>query len=161
MAKKRTRSAESWRYVLKADRMLPEKEQTVWILRPLTQAERAEVQDNFVRLHHMPSGGTVVERRDHRQTLELCLTNIEDVENFPGDAPTKLKWPANPDDHNARAAFLEQVDDADVHEIGNEIWAQAVLGDSVKNSSPPEGTSLSGGASEDKASTTAAAAATV
>jgi hypothetical protein len=128
MAKKIKRRAESWRYVLVSDRDLPVDEQSTWILNPLTQAQRAEVQDNMVRVHNQPDGGQTFVSRPHRMTLDLCLTNIASVENFPAGAA--VPWPSGRDE---RAAYLEGLDDAYVHELGNEIYAQAILGDDIKN----------------------------
>lgn len=154
MAKKKKRAAESWRYVLKADRGLPPEQQTVFILRPLTQAEQLDVKDNAARYYTPPQGGEVQVRRQHRLSLELCLTNILDVENFPAGGPPE-KWPADPE---ARAAFLEGLDNDDVFEVGNEIYAQSLLGPAPKASSPPAPTLGSDGVSGESTSTTASSA---
>lgn len=128
MATKMKRRAESWRYVLVSDRDLAPEHQSTWILNPLTQAQRAEVSDNMVRVHSQPDGGQTFVSRPHRLTLDLCLSNIAGVENFPSDAP--VPWPVGREE---RLAYLEGLNDAYVHEIGNEIYAQAILGDDIKN----------------------------
>ena len=127
MPKKQQRSAESWRYVLTADRELPPEEQSVFVLRPLTQLERADVQDNMVRIQSRPDGGRTVVQRDHRLSVELCLTNITSIENFPAGAPEK--WPA---DHASRVTYLEMLDDDHVQQIGNEIWVHSTITSDVK-----------------------------
>jgi hypothetical protein len=129
MAKQKRRAAECWKYVLLRDRELPVEEQTTWLLRPLTQVERAEGRDNMARIQATPGGGTATITRTHRLTLDLALSNIDAVENFP--AGNAVPWPV---DREARLAYLDMLDDDDVKEIGNEIWVHSAIGDDVKNS---------------------------
>lgn len=143
MAKAVKRPPESWIYVLKADRALPERERSVFTLSPMTYAERAAVRDDMAR-----SSSTV-----NRTAGELALAHIVSIMNFPA-GETKA-WPA---DHDARVAYLELLDDDAVVELGDEIWARSALGyrdpakpeqaerdgDQIKNSSTPAGTSPSG-----------------
>lgn len=129
MATERKRSAETWKFTLEADTKLPADQQTTFILRPLTNIERAEARDNLARIHAAPDGSTATVTRTHRLSLDLCLSNIETVENFPAGAP--LPWP---EDRAARLAYLNKLEDDDVKEIGNEIWVRSVIGGTVKNS---------------------------
>jgi hypothetical protein len=141
MAKAVKRAAESWRYVLTADRELPPEEQTTFSLRPLTQAERAWAQDNLARTHFRPDGAREAVQRTHQLARELCLTNIEGIENFPAGEPKA--WPESRED---RERYLEQLDDAAVTEVGNQIWERSQLEPAAKNSSTPGATSTSGAA---------------
>ena len=127
MAKKQKRAAECWRYVLLRDRKLPPEEQTTWILRPLTQLERAEARDNMARVQTIPGGGTATITRTHRLSLDLAVSNIHSVENFPAGAPEP--WP---EDREARLAYLDALDDDDVKELGNEIWVRSAIGGETK-----------------------------
>jgi hypothetical protein len=129
MAKAVKRTAESWHYVLKADRELPPEQQTTFTLRPLTQGERAWVSDNIARTHFKPDGSRESVGRTHQLTRDLCLTNIEAVENFP--AGENRKWPEGRED---RERFLEDLDDAALLEVGNEIWIRSSMGPAEKNS---------------------------
>jgi hypothetical protein len=150
MASKQKRAAETWRYVLFADRALPPEQQSTFVLRPLTQLERADVHDNMTRFVSVPEGGRVAVARDHRLSVELCASNIVAVENFPAGAAEP--WPEG---RAERFAYLEGLDDAYVQEIGNELWLRATLGDDAKNSLPPRPMSTSDGALAANTSTTA------
>jgi hypothetical protein len=151
MAKKQQRPVGTWRYILRAERTLPPEEQTVFVLRPLTQLERADVKDNMVRIHHQADGGVMKQQRDARILVELCTSHIHAVENFPvGGTPEP--WP---DDPAARLAYLDFLDDADVQEVGDEIWVRSSIGQPEKNSSPPRPTSSSDDALAENDSTTA------
>lgn len=129
MATAQKRAAERWRYVLDVDKALPEEQQSGFILTPLSQLERAEARDNFARRVVARSGETTVSKRDSRMCVEFCATHIAEVENFPVGAPKP--WPAMPEE---RYRYLEQLDDAWVQELGNEIWVRSELGDDIKNS---------------------------
>jgi hypothetical protein len=130
MAKKQHLPAETWRYILDDDKKLDADQQSAWILRPLTQLERADARDNLKRVHTQTDGSRTAVARDHRLSIDLCLTNIVAVENFPAGAATK--WP---DDRDARIAYLADLDDAYVQELGNEIWTHSTTaGDAIKNS---------------------------
>lgn len=143
MAKAVRRPAESWTYVLLDDQRLPVDEQSVWTLRPMTHTERAAAQDDLVR-QFIAEGGTFVLSRAKQQGYAIALRHIIAVRNFPAGAAQP--WPA---DHAARVAFLEQLDDEYVREIADEVFNKSTLmgedGTQLKNSSPPELTSRSGG----------------
>lgn len=147
MAKKTSRAAaESWSYVLKDDRVLPLEQQSRFILRPLSQAERATVRDAMNRVVST-STGELTENRTWQVTHGLALSHIVSIENFPAGAPAP--WPNR---MSERERYLEQLDDDYVLEIGNEIWVKSTLtpeeGEAAKNSSAPEPTSTSGASSE-------------
>jgi hypothetical protein len=143
MARTIRRSAESWTYILLADRGLPVAEQTVFTLRPLTAADRAAFHDEIETEHTLPGGDTIVPNRVRRTALRIAVQQIERVANYPIGAPEA--WP---DGDDARARYLDQLPDADVLELGNEVWARGQLGidrDAVGKSSPPGHTPASGG----------------
>jgi hypothetical protein len=152
MAKTVKRSAESWIYVLKADRTLDPSEQTRFTLRPMTHAERAATMDDAARTL-TTSEGVVSVGRFHQNAYEIALRHIVSIENFPIGAPQP--WPKDADE---RARYLDQLDDDDIVEVGDEVWRRSRLGAdtaAVKNSLPPELTSNSGGSSATATSTTA------
>lgn len=126
------RSLGSWRFVPPSDKGLPAAEQTVFMLKPLTQIQRMETWDN---IRWVNSDGTM-QPRAFQQARELCLSNIGSIENFP---PGSAK--AWPEGMRERLEYLEQFDDMDVLIIGNEIRDHSGLDDDIKNSSPPEPTS--------------------
>lgn len=150
MAKAKKRPTEAWTYVLEADRSLDPSEQSRFVLAPMTYAQRAAVRDG------MTQGDRV-----YRSAGEIALDHILSIENFPSDDPRP--WPA---EREERRKYLELLDDDDVLEIGNEVWARSTLtyraqpsdaprdGDTVKNSSRPELTSNSGATSEKTQSST-------
>jgi hypothetical protein len=124
MAKAKKRGAGSWTYVLYADRELPDEQQSRFILRPLTGAERDYVTDNSWRIVTMPNGS--IERVSRMRTVarELVLTNLQSVERFPIDQP--VAWPAT---RAEREKYLDDhLDDEDVFEIGNQIYERSSLG---------------------------------
>lgn len=128
MAKKVKRAAGAWIYVLQGDRALPESEQTQFMLRPLTGAERDFVRDNISRPGQGRDGTPETVKRMYQEVRQLCLTHIESIERFPIDAP--LAWPK---DQDARAKYLEMLDDDDVLEVGNEIWVRSSLTEDTKD----------------------------
>lgn len=126
------RALGSWKFIPPSDKALPVAEQTVFVLKPLTQLQRMEVWDN---LRWVNADGSAMPRA-FVQARELCLSNIESIQNFPpGDSKP---WPES---MRERAEYLDQLDDIDVLIIGNEIRDHSGLDDDIKNSSPPEPTS--------------------
>jgi hypothetical protein len=124
----------SWTFIPPSDRKLPAAEQTVFVLKPLTQLQRMEVWDNL----RWVNPDNTMQPRAFVQARELCLSNIEDVQNFPPGSPKP--WPKD-GSFEAKAEYLEQFDDMDVLIIGNEIRDHSALDDDIKNSSPPAPTS--------------------
>jgi hypothetical protein len=118
------RTLGSWKFVPPSDINLPTSEQSVFVLKPLTQLQRMEVWDN---LKWVNQDGTM-QPRGFQQARELCLKNIESIVNFPVGDPQP--WPESIAD---RATYLEQVDDMDVMIIGNEIRDHSGLGEEEKN----------------------------
>lgn len=142
MAKAIKRPAESWVYVLMRDLTLDLGQQSRFTLRPMTHAERAAVRDDIARTQEAADGSTITLMRTRQQGYSIALSHIVSIENFPSDAPKP--WPT---DANDRAAYLEQLADDDVLELGNEVWARSALGadgPAIKNFSTPERTSSSG-----------------
>jgi hypothetical protein len=160
------RAAETWRYILQSDRALEPSQQSVFVLRPLTLAERQRVRDALTRTHVDAEGRHLIASRLNEVRIELALTNVVSVENFPAGEPKP--WPAGAP-LAERAAYLEILGDEHVREIGNEIFEHSVIetapqtkvgddwskGSPAGNSSPPGLTSSSGGSSAETASTTA------
>lgn len=149
MATKNPRLAESWSYVLLRDLALPIEQQSVFRLLPLTQAERLAAFDDSSRTVIDRDGSQVIQGRSRQVALSLCLSHIGDVQNFPAGAPES--WPA---DREARARYLEGLDDGAVNELGEEIYTRSSIGVLEKNFSPPERTSSSGESSGATTSTT-------
>lgn len=146
MAKKAVRhAAQSWNYVLRDDRVLPLEQQSRFVLKPLSQAERAAARDAMNRTVETPTG-VLSENRTWQVTHGLALTHIVSIENFPAGDPKP--WPTR---LSEREAYLEQLDDDAVLELGNEIWVRSTLSPEeepiAKNSSAPEPTSTSGASS--------------
>lgn len=129
MAKRVTRPAESWSYVLQSDRGLPLEEQSRFVLSPLSQIERAAIRDEIARVSTASDGRKDIISRERRQGVEIVLDHLVSVENFPAGAPQK--WP---DKREERSAYLEQLDDDFVQELANEIWEKSTIGLEVKNS---------------------------
>ena len=122
MAQRAKRPAEAWWYVLEADRELPQEEQSRFLLRPLTQAERMRVWDDYSVKTRGEDGTIQIADRAFQQAYRLCLTNIAEIENFPAGEPQA--WPSK---EVARRAYLNTMDDLDVHEVGNEIRERSSL----------------------------------
>lgn len=153
MAKAKKRPAEAWTYVLKADRTLPLDQQSRFTLRPMVYAERAMVQDDFLRSETRPDGTRVDISRVYRNAGEIALEYIVSIENFPAGAAQA--WPAT---RAERERYLEMLDDEQVLELGNETWIRSSMGidgDAIKNVSTPEPTLRSGDTSGASTSTIA------
>lgn len=112
MAKKAGHAVESWWYVLEDDRALPSSEQSRFLLRPLTVAERAALWDSFV----------VEKDRTFVRALELLVDHVERVENFPAGAPEP--WPQK---RAEREAYIGMLPGLYMSELANEIMRHAKL----------------------------------
>lgn len=145
MARATPRLAESWSYVLRDDRALDPSEQSVFRLNPMTQADRLVVLDDAARRVELPDGSTVVKTRQRQVSLEICLSQIAAIDNFPAGAPKP--WPA---DEIAQRQYLEQLDDEYIKELGEEIFTRSSIGVLEKNSWPPEPTPGSGESSAER-----------
>lgn len=153
MAKAVKRPAESWVYVLKGDRALPEEEQSRFTLRPMTYFERAAVLDDFLRSDTSTGGQDAGASRVYRNAWAIALNHIASVENFPVGTPAP--WPES---RAEKVSYLGMLENDDVLEIGNEVWSRSGMGidgETIKNSLPPEPISRSGGDSAAAISTTA------
>lgn len=126
------RSLGSWQFVPPSDKGLPAAEQTTFVLKPLTQLQRMECLDS---IRWVNADGTMLPRA-FQQARELCLSNIESIQNFPAGDPKP--WPET---MHGRVEYLEQFDDTDLLIIGSEIRDHSALDDDIKNSSPPAPTS--------------------
>lgn len=129
MATKIARPAESWPYVLKIDREAPSEQQSRFVLRPMTQGERAAMRDEIARVHREKDGARSVISRTNRVGVEIALAHIVSIENFPAGAPQP--WPADAAD---REKYLEMLGDSWLQEIADEVWEKSTAGDDVKNS---------------------------
>jgi hypothetical protein len=133
------RLAESWTYIVVTDRALPPEDQTVFRLRPMSQAERLAAFDDASRTVVQLDGTQAVIGRERQVAHRICLTHIEEIRNFPASAA--MPWPTN---REARERYLELLDDDVIREVGNEIYDRSTAGVAEKNSSAPEPTSPSG-----------------
>src|SRR3954471_5757838 len=109
MAKATKRVAGSWRYVLKEDATLPPEQQSVFVLQPLTGAERERVADEVSQRIIQSDGEVRLVSRMRSIARDLCLTKIESVQRFPSDAPES--WPEKPAE---REKYLELLSDDQV-----------------------------------------------
>lgn len=139
MAKAKKRSAESFSYILESDRALPADQQTRFMLRPLTSAERHSLFSRATERIELPEGGTRVISHTLALAREVCLDHIESIDRFPTDAPKP--WPAK---RGEREMYLDQFADLDLVELYNELFKRSWIGDEEKNSSTPEPMSSSG-----------------
>jgi hypothetical protein len=119
MAKAVQRPAGSWTYILKSDEHLPIGQQSRFVLKPLTGAERDAVTDNLA-VTRTTSQGVEIQRRMRQESRVLCLTHIVSIDNFPSERPKP--WPDKEED---RAKYLELLDDEFVFELGNQIFEQS------------------------------------
>jgi hypothetical protein len=153
MAKQNRGVAESWSYVLQADRALEPDQQTRFTLRPVIAADRDRIRDNLMWTQIHADGSQTKVRRTRQTARVVALEHIVSVDNFPVGAP--LPWPK---DRGEREAYLAMFDDNDIEELGDEIWARSTIGpdeEPLKNSFTPERMSASGDSSAAPTSTTA------
>lgn len=133
MAKAKRVQAEEWSYVLEEDRELPRDQQSVFRLKPMSQAWKAYANDNSA----MRERGEV-RLRNHQIAREILLAHLIDVENFPAGAPKK--WPAKGTDEE-REAYLLMLGDAAVFELGHHVWDMCSLDTPPATGAPPLGNS--------------------
>ncbi|MEX1185321.1 MAG: hypothetical protein WEA80_01870 [Gemmatimonadaceae bacterium] len=134
MARKTTRPAEPFKYILPRDRKLPAAEQTVFTCRPLAQQERMQAMDNVEAVQIDGSGERQLRFRGFQQAYEIVMRCLVDVENFPAGSP--VPYPSK-EDREARAKYLEMMDDFDVHALGDHIFDHSTIGSAEKNFSTP------------------------
>jgi hypothetical protein len=123
MAQRKQRMAGSWTYVLTSDRARPVAEQTRFVLRPLTGAERERYMDEM-SIAESENGTVLLHPRTRSATRHVAITHIERIDNFPVGEPAQ-PWPASAAE---RETYLEMLDDGAVFEIGNEIYLRSSLG---------------------------------
>jgi hypothetical protein len=121
MARQVKRQTENWTYVLEADRALPEAEQTKFTLKPLNPNERDRIIDGFSSTVTLRDGTKEVHDHGRELSGRLPITHVVAIDNFPVGAPKP--WP---EDRDERIAYLAQMDDRDVRELGTEIWNKSV-----------------------------------
>jgi hypothetical protein len=130
--------AETWSYVLRSDRELPLEQQSRFVLRPLTQAERLQGVDALVHTRTESGGAILQVGRSAQVARDFALSHIVSTQNFPSDGPRP--WPAD-GSLSERSSYLEMLSDDHVSELGNEIWTRSSLAKSeeaaLKNSSRP------------------------
>jgi hypothetical protein len=120
----------TWRFIPPEDRKKKAKEQTVFVLSPLSQGERMAVWDNLKWIEQDTAGNRTIRSRSYQQALELCIAHIEDVENFPAGKP--LPWPKT-GSMEEKAEYLDQLDDVSILVIGSEIRNHSSLEEEAKN----------------------------
>lgn len=125
------RQVEAWWYVLDAERAKPKEEQSRFRCQPLTQAQRMRVWDDHNWVTVGTNGERAISTRGLQQAHELCLSQITEVQNFPLDGPKP--WP-DKGSKGEKEAYLEQLEDMDVFEIGNAIRNKSTLEVEAKNS---------------------------
>lgn len=132
MAEAARRPVEAWWYVLPSDQKLPVEQQSRFLLKPLTQAERMEVWDesDWVMIDGT-TGDRTVRPRGFRQARELVLRNLVDVQNFPASKPEPFPKDAS---QAERVTYIDKLDDIDLFLIGDEIRKHSSLEKEVKNS---------------------------
>lgn len=117
---KATKSAEVFKLVPKEDQSKPPSEQATFHVRPLTQAERMHMYDEMHVVEHKPDGRVVRHSRNWQQARELVRDHVIQIDNTNGLGP----WKADASD-DEKEAYLEQIDDFVVYEIGDEIRDRA------------------------------------
>jgi hypothetical protein len=122
------RATETWKYIPESDRDLPEDQQTILTLSPITLAERlASIEAQQSIATNPLTGERVVRDRKWTAALELVAAHLVDVENFPpgmnGQAP---KWPKD-GTVEERVKYLAQFDEVTIFNIAQEIYTKSVL----------------------------------
>lgn len=120
----------TWRFIPPEDRKLKKEKQSTFVLSPLSQGERMSVWDNLKWVEQDAAGNRTIKSRSYQQALELCLSHVEDIENFPAGKP-KL-WPKN-GDVEEKLQYLDQLDDVSILVIGSEIRNHSSLEEEEKN----------------------------
>lgn len=123
------RSRQDFWYVLRADRDLPAEQQTRFRCNHLTALERMRVYDRASWITTDKDGGQTLNSRSFEQAMDLVISHVQAIENFPVGAPAE--WPEG---RAERLRYLERMADLDVFEVGNAIRDQSSLGATEKNS---------------------------
>lgn len=121
MAKSKKRPPESFSFVLRGDRDLPEGEQSRFVLRPMTIDEQAAYLDAS---RDDADGGS----RLWRAAVAIVPQHIVSVENFPAGEPRE--WPKG---HAERLEYLAELGVSACYEIGTEVFNRSYLEDAAKN----------------------------
>lgn len=133
MPKKPQRLAGEWEFVLPAEQQFPETERGVFVLAPLTHADRIRVRDTISRVEFSPDGSVQTQSHAFRQAHELVLDYLVKTVNVPSDAPEA--WPGLSAPREAREQWIERnLDDVNVLVIGTAIREASFVGEPLKNS---------------------------
>lgn len=122
------RATETFTYIPEDDRGLPEDQQTILTLSPMTLAERLASIEAQQSIATSPvSGERIIRDRKWTAALELCVAHIEKVENFPPGANGHAKsWPKDGSPQE-RLDYLAQFDEVTIFNIAQEIYTRSVL----------------------------------
>lgn len=116
------------RYVPREDRALSPDEQTTFLLTPLTLDERAGAYDT-ISTTVLDSSGTQTQKSGvWRQSVELFVTHVVAIENFPAGAPEP--WPAT---RAERLRYMEQIDILIIGEVATVLRDAAAMPASAGN----------------------------
>jgi hypothetical protein len=121
------------------DRDRPAAEQTIFVLSPLSQAERMAVWDDGSWIRVESDGSKVIAQRGYQQALEMVRTHVVDVQNLQDADGNVLPFPKDGTPAE-RAKFLECLDDVDVLIIGQYIRDRSSIGEPEKNLLAPTDT---------------------
>ena len=125
-------------YILKADKELPEVEQTVFFLRPLTMKESTDIQDSLMETKIQRLGPKSGNENTQRlllgqQMLKTLLGGIERIENFKDPEGQEIKYHRNMK-YNDKVAVLDVLHPDWRSELLDEILGMSKLsGEEEKN----------------------------
>lgn len=125
------RATETIQFIPKGDRELPEAEQTIIKLRPMTlQEQLAALDASEVYIISPATGERIARDRSYMSALEGCVQNIADVINFP---PGEAKpWPKD-GDVKAKLDYLEAFPESVIMAIHLELITKSKLPSDAKN----------------------------
>jgi hypothetical protein len=105
----------TWRFIPPEDRKKKPKDQTVFVLSPLTQNERMEVWDTLKVVEQDAQGNRTIRSRSYQQA-----------------AGKPKPWPKNGSEEE-KAQYLDALDDLSILVIGMEIRNHSTLEEEAKN----------------------------
>jgi hypothetical protein len=130
-----TRPTETWKFIHESDKALPEDQQTIFTLEPLSLTEEmAAIEAQQAIATNPVSGERVVRDRKWTAALEMFCAHVVDIENFPpGANGGARKWPRS-GSIEERLEYASQFSSVVIYDIAQAIFNRGLLSDDAKNS---------------------------
>lgn len=119
----------TFEYVLRDDRKLPDEQQTVWLLRPMTAREYAEIENRSMRMDSKTNEAIFSSGTTTLSILKAGLAGVRNLVNDRGEPvpfATKVNG-RNGNREEVRDEFLDKIHPRHLKELANAITERGQL----------------------------------